>query len=286
MRPVYLFVLLLAMVTAAIAQPPAPPTPTPPGPVVPTPVVPTPTPKPVPVVPVSSGPVAMICDQSGNTILTGIAAPIGRLYVLSSSGSSGQSLSWDVIPPERAATDALDCLDPVSGARLLALVPSSSGTVWITLNAVTDSQRAKETITVNPGPPPTPTPTPGPGPGPTPTPVASKIRVLMIWPFSSMDQLPEAQAAISFSAKIRSYLNTHCVVDASGPAKRQFDAAVDMSKETADWQTLFAKVPVSPTNAAVKTAPYIVIQGDSSFNGAMPADEDATLALLQQYGGP
>jgi hypothetical protein len=125
-------------------------------------------------------------------------------------------------------------------------------------------------------------PHPGPGPGPDPIPgpvIPEPLRVIFI--YESSDPLSREQNNILNSPAIRSYLTGHCFKDGELPAWRFWDKDIDASKETTTWQAAWTAAKADPT-----PLPKIVIFTKTAMVGVpLPADEQATLALLKKYGG-
>jgi hypothetical protein len=130
-----------------------------------------------------------------------------------------------------------------------------------------------------PGPTPGPTP-PGPAPpGPAPIP-GDGFRVLMVYESADLTKLPPDQLNVLYSQKVRDYLNTHCAKGPDGktPEWRIWDANVPTGAEAKAWQDAM--------NQKRDKLPWLIVSnGKTGFAGPLPPNTDATLRLLQQYGG-
>lgn len=140
---------------------------------------------------------------------------------------------------------------------------------------------------VPPGPvppdpvPPGPTPPvpPVPPPPPAPIPVAG-FRVLIIEETADRPRLPVTQMAVLFSKTIRDYLDRKCVVGNDGKTRewRIWDKDTDASAEARHWGEALKRPR--------KDTPWIVISdGKTGYEGPLPANVEATMTLLRQYGG-
>lgn len=142
-------------------------------------------------------------------------------------------------------------------------------------------------ITINGNVPPQPKPvdpTP-PGPKPVDPSVVAPIpvdgfRVLIVCETSETAKIPKEELAIMSSVKVSSYLNKKCVVGPDGRTKEFhiWDQNVKTDDETKLWQDVMKRKRDS--------LPWIVISdGKKGYEGPLPGTVDATLKLLQTYGG-
>ncbi|MDE2095684.1 MAG: hypothetical protein KGL39_00375 [Patescibacteria group bacterium] len=127
-----------------------------------------------------------------------------------------------------------------------------------------------------------PIPTPGPGPtppAPAPIPTAG-LRVLIVYDTTNVSKLPASQQEILTDGNLRSYLNSHCVKGADGktPEWRIFDQKTDVSNESPIWQAAMQR-----SRGLLPT--LLISTGKSGYEGPLPADGAATLALVTKYGG-
>lgn len=130
-----------------------------------------------------------------------------------------------------------------------------------------------------PGPGPTPPTPPTPPAPPAPIP-ADGFRVLVIYESAELSKLPPAQLAAFYSASVRQYLNSHCVIGRDGKTRewRMWDQDVDASNESQVWQDALKRKP-----SRDKLPWVIVSNGKSGYEGPMPANPDAFLDLLKKY---
>lgn len=145
---------------------------------------------------------------------------------------------------------------------------------------VVTKESGEATLTVGDVPqpvPPTPPVPPAPPQPPAPIP-AEGFRVLIVEDVKGRVKLPPAQSAILFDKKIRDFLQSKCVLGTDSKTRewRIWDAGVDASAESKLWQDALKRKHDS--------LPWIVISdGKTGFEGPLPADVDATLALLKKY---
>lgn len=123
---------------------------------------------------------------------------------------------------------------------------------------------------------------PSPSPAPSPAPLPDKgLHVLMLVDTASPSSLTADQQIALTSGAVRAYLNSHCPLGADGHthAWRLWDKSVDASNDEPVFQEALKR-------AAGKPTPWIVVSnGTSGYDGALPANADALLALLKKYGG-
>jgi len=125
-------------------------------------------------------------------------------------------------------------------------------------------------------------PNPGPGPGPAPVPGAG-LHVLIVYDSAKQSSMPAAQLSIISSTapgSVRDYMTKKCAQVAG----------------KADWAIWpdggdASSYPSAPLKAMYgrprQQLPWLVISkdGSSGYEGPLPADPAATLAILQKYGG-
>ena len=142
-------------------------------------------------------------------------------------------------------------------------------------------ERARFAFTVegeSPGPGPTP---PGPPP-PTPTPPqpVKGMKVLILYESSEEAKMPRPQQLILRTPEVRDWLNAHCdgsTETMSGKAWVIWDKDVDASAMSKGWRDVLKRPHPS--------MPWIVVFNDAAvaFEGPLPADTQATIALLSKY---
>lgn len=124
--------------------------------------------------------------------------------------------------------------------------------------------------------------TPGPDPPnpPDPTPV-SGLKVLIVFESSNRTTYPAGQLAVMAGKPMHDWLNAHCSEDKSlgyGKAWAVWDKDTDGSKMPKFWQDALKRPQAS--------LPWIVV-GDGAdrivYEGALPADTAATIALLSKF---
>lgn len=235
-------------------------------------------PAPLPAAPKKAVPLVV----SGDTVLViksfpaTVTAPAGADFYL-----------WNV--PDSVKATAEDNVLTVASA------PKGStpvSVVSVTIEFGTDDKgkitkkvvKDRGSVTLNVGDVPQPGPTPGPNPPqppPTPAPIpADGLRVLIVEDVAQRVKLPAAQSAILFDKSVRDYLNSKCVAGADSKTKewRIWDKGVDASAESKLWQDAVKR--------PAKSYPWLIISdGKTGYEGPLPADVDATLALLKKYGG-
>jgi hypothetical protein len=135
-------------------------------------------------------------------------------------------------------------------------------------------------VVVGDAPPPVPPGPVPPGPGPGPTPGGAFNRALILYESAELGKIPRAQENVLFSASVREALDAKCAPDAGGKTKawRIWDKDVDASADGKPWQDLIARPRAS--------VPWVILANDAGvvFEGPLPADVPATLALLAKYG--
>jgi hypothetical protein len=136
-----------------------------------------------------------------------------------------------------------------------------------------------DVVVGDPPPPVPPGPTP-PGPNPPPQPGGTFNRALIVYESSEESKMPRAQDAILYDASVRAALKARTLTDKDNPggAFRIWDQGVDATADGKAWVDLMAKPRAS--------LPWIILANDAGvvFEGPLPADVPATLALLAKYG--
>jgi hypothetical protein len=170
-------------------------------------------------------------------------------------------------------------VEPVANGRVeLLVIPTSEP-------KPDDSDVIRRVLDVEAGDGPRPPPDPDPKPKPpepdpvTPAPIpVDGFRVMIVYETKDLGIYPGPQNAIFFSNKVRTYLDTKCVVGPDGKTRewRQYDKDVDMKNESQLWKDAFAR----PRGKL----PWIVVSnGKTGFEGPLPADVDSTIRLLDKY---
>ena len=201
----------------------------------------------------------------------------GTLVVLDAAKSVGSGYRWLPLYGANPLSEDFYAVD-TDGQKLYFAVPVKPNTVYVFVLSVAQAdQSALQHHLVMVGEP-GPNPDPDPDPNPDPIPVTG-LHVLVVYESEDLDNITPWQAAIFTSKPVRDYLNSHCVNTDGGPQWRFLDKDVDVKDMTADWQAVFAR-------AKGKELPWIIVASEKkSFEGKLPADATATLALLKQYGG-
>lgn len=157
----------------------------------------------------------------------------------------------------------------------------SEGKFWVKARTALGGKIACGEMLVTVGTPAPPVPPVPPVPPAPPAPIPEPgFRVLIVYKTADLSKMPAAQVNAIHSGAVRDYLDAKCAVGADGKTKewRMWDADINPSAETALWQTAFKR-------AAGKTLPWVIVSnGTTGFEGALPADSDALLALLKKYG--
>jgi hypothetical protein len=127
-------------------------------------------------------------------------------------------------------------------------------------------------------------PTPGPTPTPTPTPGDAPItgvgfRVMIIYESEKRKELTKDQDTILTSVPFRSFLSSVCADDQQTGTKKAWwiiDKDADVSGLAKNWQDAMKRPR--------KGTPWILVSdGVTGFEGPLPADVDATTALIKKY---
>jgi hypothetical protein len=132
-------------------------------------------------------------------------------------------------------------------------------------------------------------PDPGPNPPPpdpdNPDPFgkmkAAGLRVLMVFDPAKKSTYTPGQLNILEGGQVRDYLEAKCAPDprvAAWKAYRIWPDGTDASGEDKLWQKAFARPR--------KSLPWVLIgNGSRGYEGPLPADVPAALALLRKFGG-
>lgn len=170
------------------------------------------------------------------------------------------------------------------------VAPPGSYTVTLTVGGPGEGgeftlDAAETTVTIT-APGPTPPQPPDPQPlGPTPDPAApfaglSGLRVLVVFDRGWLNSASVTQQGAIYSKDVRDYLDAKCPPGPDGKTRewRMYPGDVDVSNESKVWQDAM-KYPRAGANW------LYVGNGKAGYSGPIPADKDAMLKLLQQYGG-
>jgi hypothetical protein len=176
----------------------------------------------------------------------------------------------------------VDYATPRKGRELVFVAPPGKYTVSLLTVKTTaagpelDEVETEVVIGIPDPMPPTPTPPAPVPPAPQPPlpPAPEGFRVIFVYETSA--PLTPAAQQVMFSEKVRQYL------DAKAKGWRRFDKDVDAGNEKdaeikALWQAARPKVTAVPA--------VIVAVGGKAEVLPLPADEDAALKTLKQYGG-
>lgn len=118
-------------------------------------------------------------------------------------------------------------------------------------------------------------PPPGPGPGPAPI-TDTGLRVLIVYDVNGKARLPREQMALLDSPTLRAYLDAHCTKNGTVPEWRIVPTDTVFNADQPIWQKLMAQ-PRAGDNWLVVT------NGKGAESVALPANEDAALALIGKY---
>ena len=144
----------------------------------------------------------------------------------------------------------------------------------------------KKLILVDDGTGPRPPPGPDVVPKPDVIPNPSKgFRVLFV--YERQADLTREQLNILASTKIITYLNAKCVKDAAGrPEFRKWDkSTIDRDGGLAHESPLWQQLWKDARDKLGKLPQVVIVTDQAGVPYEWPATEDATLALLKQYGG-
>jgi hypothetical protein len=134
-------------------------------------------------------------------------------------------------------------------------------------------------VTIGPPGPVPPGPNPPPVP-PQPAPIDGPgFRVMVIYETDGLAKLPKGQLDILYAKSVRDYLNAKAAPTADGGKRGWYivDQNVDFSGESKVWQDAFRR-------PRAQTPWVIVSDGKTGYEGPLPADVPAMLALLKKYG--
>ncbi len=236
-----------------------------------------PTPAPVPIV---------------DPIAVSIVAPVTKMTTLHlpDSVAAGSRIWW--LNPDPAKLQVLEYPDhavlcPQVAGQLYFAAETFHAGAFKRLTWAIDAGKGPIPPPVDPVDPEPVIPTP-----PTPKPVdpvkppvdpktlppipVSGFRVLVV--YESATKLPAAQAAIFNAKEIRDYLNLRCVEVAGKKEFRFWDKDISTANVSPFWQAAMSRPRTS--------VPWIVISnGVNGFEGPLPANVAATMALLKQFGG-
>jgi hypothetical protein len=127
-------------------------------------------------------------------------------------------------------------------------------------------------------------PSPGPDP-PPPVPVVGKLHVLILYESGDDKEgsLTSEQSGVTTSVLLRRYLESHCVSVEGEPEYRFLDVDADIDGMSDAWRTQIEYA----RQAGKGNFPWLTIDVENGgrYDGPMPADVDATLVMLKQYGG-
>ena len=102
--------------------------------------------------------------------------------------------------------------------------------------------------------------------------------MLIIYETADAPKLPEAQQQILFGKAPRDYLNSHCDPDGNVKAWRIWDKDVDASNESKAWQDAMKRPRTS--------VPWMIVSnGTTGWEGPLPANVDAAMAIWKKYLG-
>lgn len=202
-----------------------------------------------------------------------------KLVRLSAEGADGAALIWDVTPEE--SVDVVEFPSKV-------LFSAPPGTYKVKLRALRTKdgaasfETARATVVIGtPAPPIPPAPPVPPTPPPEPAPIpAAGLRVLIVWNQKEEAKMPAAQQHVLYARSVRDYLDSKCPMGPDGKQRewRIWGDGVATDAAPKLWQDAMKRPR--------KSLPWILIStGVGGYEGPLPADVDATLALLKKYGG-
>jgi hypothetical protein len=268
---------LMLLLCPVMAQPPPDPKPAP-KPLILFPEQPTPpAPKPLPVDAAIRLEASVLYVVRSDVPLIVLTSPAGLLKVSVDAGpirikavfSDGDGTSQSKMFTEKNVYS----IEAV-GAGLSELIVIPTG-------ATGEKDVQRRIIDANNGPRPPPDPGPGPKPPdpPTPAPIPlAGFRVLIVYDPATIT--PDQQGIV-FGKKVRDYLQAKCVVGADGKTK--------------DFWILQKSLDVSAApkwiGDAMQRHPgagayMLVSDGKTGYDGPIPANADAALAIMQKVGGP
>jgi hypothetical protein len=198
---------------------------------------------------------------------------VGELLILDAP-EDAQSPAWSVWPPDTVfrvvdANHVLVVQTSRPGVVIIALADSSADAVDVFQFA----------ITIGDG---------GPGPGPIPPepiPVVGKLHVLLLYESqpNKPGSLSQDQSGIPTAVGLLEYLAGHCADADGSPAYRFLDPDADIDGLPEDWQQVFNR----GAEAGKGKFPWLIVASSEggSYEGPLPENLDATMELLQVYGG-
>jgi hypothetical protein len=211
-----------------------------------------------------------------------VKIPVGRLGSVVIE-SSGKVTKFGCLSPEVDIFREYDPTDPGKiKVRFIAYTPGKYAIYAYTAVGDVPSDPAVCWLTVgDPVPPTPPTPPAPPNPPAPPTPVAENpfgaqpgLRVLIVYDQPNVAALPAGQFLVLQGKKFRDYLDAKCAPN----GYRMFDQKVKSTGE--DWWVSAMK------KTDRKSVPWIYIGKEATgYSGPLPADPDATIALVSKYAG-
>jgi hypothetical protein len=279
-------ILLLLAAPCYGYDPPPPPAPAVTLPVLPMPAPP-PGPKPVPAP--AAGPVVLAAD------VLYVASSKADCLLLLSTTDAGKAATdiFRVTPLKGPVTFALSKFVDGSGKRetktysdpfIWCVEAIGSGTIealWVPKTGVADGAVVRQLITTNTAPipppdPPIPPKPPDPPPAPAPIPLSGFRTLIQFDPAT----LTADQQGIVFGKRVRDYLRAKSVVGSDGQTKDFWiiEAGLDVSAAPKWIGDVIQRHPGQKSF-------MVVSDGKTGFDGPIPADADAAMAILQKVGG-
>lgn len=157
-----------------------------------------------------------------------------------------------------------------------AVKPGQEELLVVPVGAKRESEAKRVTLTVHGVPPPKPIDPPAPVPTPAPIP-APGLHVLIV--YDPTRPLPSAQAAILTAQATRDLLRKVCTTDARGlSAYRIFPTPIEFGDELPLWKVASARPRQS--------TPWVIVSnGQTGFEGPLPASERDFADLIARFGG-
>lgn len=218
-----------------------------------------------------------------------------KLVKLTAEGMpDGSGLIWD-FDEDRLDAEELPVVKYDKDGKVTSAQPSGRlifvgppGTYKIKLRSINGNrvETARATVVIGDGKPPVPPVPPGPTPPPFPpvpppddAPIkAPGFRVLIVYETAQLSKLPAKQLLIIESQTVRSYLKKKCVTDKDNPqgAYRMWDPDVALDGVPKDWSDALKRPR--------KSLPWLIVSnGVTGWEGPLPADTDAAMAIFQKY---
>lgn len=274
-----LFAILWLQFTLGVqpAQPTPPPTPDTPIIILPDVVAPIPKPPPQPV-----GTPIRLTDQTlyvvrANTPCIVLTSPEGILKTTPEAGPlviRGIFVDGSGKPEMRKYQEKYVWLVEAAGS-------GTAEVIIIPVGATDEKTIVRRTIEANLAPQPPPIPPgpipPGPEPpSPAPIPIPG-FRVLIMY---DKDTLTDAQQGIVFGRQVRDYLDKKCVTGADGktPDRRIYPYGIDASGEAQWIRDVIQRHPG-------QKAWMVVSNGQTGYDGPLPATADEAMKILTKIGG-